>query len=61
MPPWAAPSSSLSNVTFCAAPDWLEMMITTGPAPNLPGETRTRLASIAAVTLIGAGGRGLFW
>ena len=35
MPPVLAPSSSVSNVTFCAAPDWLEMRITTGPAPNV--------------------------
>ena len=36
------------------------MMITTGPEPKVRGETRTRSESIAAVTLIGAGGRGLF-
>ena len=60
MPPLDAPSSSLAKVTFWAAPDWLEMMNTTGPPPNEGGETRTREVSIAAVTLIGAGGRGLF-
>ena len=43
MPPLSPPSSSVSNVTVWGAPDWLEMMITTGPAPNARGETRTRV------------------
>ena len=60
MPPVAAPSSSVSNVTFCSLPDWLEIVKTTGPPPNVRGETRMRWPSIATVALIGAGGRGLF-
>jgi hypothetical protein len=35
-------------------------MRTIGPAPKRWGETLTRALVIAAVTLIGAGGRGLF-
>ena len=43
------------------APDWLETMSTIGPAPNACGRDAARASSsIAAVTLIGAGGRGLF-
>ena len=54
------PSSSVSKITFWAEEDWLEMISTIGPAPKRCGETLTRELVIAAVTLIGAGGRGLF-
>ena len=54
------PSSSVSKITFWAEDDWLEMIRTIGPAPKRCGETLTRELVIAAVTLIGAGGRGLF-
>src|SRR5919108_3467477 len=60
MPPESPPSSSVSNVTSCGRPDWLETMMTTGPAPNEGGVTRTRWESIGTVTLIGAGGRSAF-
>ena len=35
-------------------------MITTGPAPNFFGEIEIFLSLIAAVTLMGVAGRGLF-
>ena len=54
------PSSSVSKITFWAVDAWLEMIRTIGPAPKRWGETLTRELEIAAVTLIGAGGRGLF-
>ena len=60
MPGWLPPSSSVCSVTVCSLPVWLETMITTGPAPNSFGETRDLLVQIAAVTLIGDAGRGLF-
>ena len=53
------PSSSVSNVTSCALEDWLEITSTIGPAPKRCGDTLTFELVIAAVTLIGAGGRGL--
>jgi hypothetical protein len=59
-PGWDPASSAVSNVTFWAVEDWLETMRTIGPAPNRCGETLMREFVIAAVTLIGAGGRGLF-
>ena len=34
MPPFAAHSSTLSTVTFWAAPDWLQMRLTPCPPPN---------------------------
>ena len=51
---------SVSNVTACASEDWLEMIRTIGPAPKRRGETSIRWSVIAAVTLIGEGGRGAF-
>ena len=54
------PSSSVSNVTSCAVEDWLEITSTIGPAPKRCGETLTLELVMAAVTLIGAGGRGSF-
>jgi hypothetical protein len=53
-------TSSVSNVSSCAAPDWLETSTVMPPAPNVAGETRTRSWSIAAVIVIGSGGRGRF-
>jgi hypothetical protein len=57
-PGWSPASSSVSNVTSWAEDDWLEMTSTIGPAPKRYGDTFTRELVIAAVTLIGAGGRG---
>ena len=54
------PSSSVSNVTSCALEDWFEITSTIGPAPNRCGDTLTLEFVMAAVTLIGAGGRGSF-
>jgi hypothetical protein len=59
-PPWLPPSSSVSSVTVCSLPVWLETMITTGPAPNSFGEIEISLSEIAAVMLIGEAGRGAF-
>src|SRR5690348_9688462 len=58
MPPWVPPISFVWNVSVGVAPDWLEISTVTPPAPNELGETRTRPWSIAAVTVIGAGGGG---
>ena len=59
-PGWEPPSSSVWNVTSCALEDWLLTISTIGPAPKRCGETLTFELVMAAVTLIGAGGRGLF-
>src|SRR5215218_1213692 len=56
--PGPAPSiSSVSNVTERACAVWLETIRTIGPAPKRRGDTATRVLVIAALTLIGDGGR----
>src|SRR5205823_3049737 len=60
MPGLLPPSSCVCSVSTCGLFVWFEMTTTMGPAPNVLGEIEIFFVLIAAVTLIGAGGRGLF-
>src|SRR5262245_64616962 len=53
-------SSLTSSVATCEAALWLETRITIGPAPSCDGDIEIACSLIAAVTLIGLGGRSLF-
>jgi hypothetical protein len=60
MPGSLPPISSVSSVISCARSVWLVTMRLTGPAPNSRGLTEMRESVTAALTTIGAGGRGSF-